>query len=659
MRLRPIIIAAGSVAGGAVILLIAGFVLLRSMDLDSYRPEIIARVKAATGRELAIGGDLGVGFSHGLVIHADRLSLGNAAWGSRPQMLTLARIDAHLALLPLLRGQFQITRLTLHGVDLLLESNASGTANWMFGAHPASGTPSPIDVRSVVIESGQLGWRSAGASLQLAELTLAAEMDGDRLQIKAGGRVGDEQLALSGRIPSPPAWGNERPWDFDLRLTALGGEMTATGTLQRDPPGLSPALSLRAKRLNIAGLARLAGKSWPPLPALDMAFDLSRDGGGWRVTNLTARAGNSDLTGEMQLTPDSVPPQLSASLTSQRIDLAALSPEIGKSVQKTPAQEGEGSAAASPSTGFGALRTLNGTLKWRVAELTGPGRGLQNVQLDGHLEAGRLTLSPLQADTIGGGRLQGRLALDASKDAPEWSLGVTLRRTPAAALLGPEHASLIEAPLDLDLNLNTRGASQQRIASELAGHARLLVNKGRARLKTIDTLVGGLSTLTGQLMERGTDDAQLNCIVADFTIDRGVAEANVLLIDSAVSTVRGDGHVDLGAGKFDLTFTPHPKKPTLSVAVPVHVRGPLLEPEFTADREGSIMKLIGVASLFVYPPAALATLGELGDSDNECLKLMQGGSAAQQSDSTIDKVQKGAMGAVDSIGRGLDKLFGR
>ena len=77
-------------------------IIPNGIDLNAYRPAILAKVKAATGRELRIGGPLEIGVHKGLVIRVNDLALSNAPWGSRPQMLTLGRAEAQVALLPLL-----------------------------------------------------------------------------------------------------------------------------------------------------------------------------------------------------------------------------------------------------------------------------------------------------------------------------------------------------------------------------------------------------------------------------------------------------------------------------------------------------------------------------------------------------------------------------
>ena len=305
-----------------------------------------------------------------------------------------------------------------------------------------------------------------------------------------------------------------------------------------------------------------------------------------------------------------------------------------------------------------ALQALDLSLRLRLARATAWNYSLDDVRIDAELNSGRLAVKPIQARITSGGETKGGIELDTVATPPRWTGDLSLRGMPATALLGPLQSSLIDAPADLRFKLEARGNTLQSMAGTLSGHARLLVHEGRAQLREIDALVGGLSTITGQLLERDAKDARLNCVIADFPIERGVATTNVLLIDSAASTLRGDGQVNLGTETINLTFTPRPKRPTLSVAVPVHVRGPLRQPEFTPDRTASLTKLIGVAGIFVYPPAALATLGDLGTASDGCADLMRGGTPADTPDSVIGTVKQGVMSVTDGIGQGLKKLFG-
>src|SRR5258708_22178971 len=123
------------VIGGAVILglLAAAFAYLATIDFDRYRPLLAEEVKAATGRDFVIGGRLDLKLSLTPTLAVTDLHLANAAGGSRPDMMTIERLEAQIALRPLLSGELLVTRLVLVGADILLATDAHGRGNWVFG----------------------------------------------------------------------------------------------------------------------------------------------------------------------------------------------------------------------------------------------------------------------------------------------------------------------------------------------------------------------------------------------------------------------------------------------------------------------------------------------------------------------------------------------
>ena len=658
MHTRTVVKVAVFLLAVFLLVLAAAYFMLRGVDLSAVRPEIIAKVKAATGRDLQITGDLEAALHQGLSIRAHQLALGNAEWGSRPEMLKLGYVEAHLALLPLFLGEVRVKRIDLHDVDLVLETDASGRGNWEFEPEASGDAHAVGALPSVRIKSGRLTWRGTGGKGQVplifTELALAADVGRDELGFQGAAHLDDNRVEFSGRLPTWTSLASGSPQDVTLRLRLGAAEVKCSGTLRQAPWGLSPRLNLRAAELDLARLGQLAGRSLPPLPKLDVTLELSRDAGGWQVDNLAAVAGKSDLAGELRWLTASGGPKLTATLVAQTIDLTELIPLSDMETTGDTAQ-----AAVSWEPLLDALDEVDGEVQVRAGQVVAWDMVLADARVDGRLDAGVLSLKPIEANLSGGGRAEGHLELHAGAQPPAWDLVLSLRRLPAGALLGPKRASLIDAPVDLDLDLQAKGASLHRAVQNLAGDARIAVGPGRARIGRIDTMVGGISTLTGQLLAKGSDEAQLNCAIANFTILQGVATADVLLIDSAVSTVRGDGRVDLVTQDLDLTFTPHAKSPTLSIAVPVHVRGPMRQPEFTADRRASLTKLLGVAGLFVYPPAALLALGDLGGSGNACIELMRE-NAAPQGEGSGDSSgrQEGEGGVMEGISRGLKRLFG-
>ena len=96
------------------------------------------------------------------------------------------------------------------------------------------------------------------------------------------------------------------------------------------------------------------------------------------------------------------------------------------------------------------------------------------------------------------------------------------------------------------------------------------------------------------------------------------------------STLVGTGTADLRNETWDVKIKPKPKRATLNAATSIVVTGPFNDPNVTLGKIGVLKKLAGAASLFVFPPAAVAGLGELGSGDNVCIKLIAGGGAQKE-----------------------------
>jgi uncharacterized protein involved in outer membrane biogenesis len=120
--------------GGLLFLVIvAAGITLRKFDANELIGPIQQHVRDATGRELTIrgGAELKLSLEPKLVI--DDVALGNAAWGASPQMLTAKRIEAQVALLPLLRRRVDVVRFALIEPTISLETDGKGNGNWQIG----------------------------------------------------------------------------------------------------------------------------------------------------------------------------------------------------------------------------------------------------------------------------------------------------------------------------------------------------------------------------------------------------------------------------------------------------------------------------------------------------------------------------------------------
>jgi uncharacterized protein involved in outer membrane biogenesis len=637
---------------GAVLVLIVGLAWwLPRIDLSALRPQISEAVEQATGRRFALGTRIELGFEKGLVVRLHDLALANADWGSRTDMLTVEEARGRLALWPMLSGQLVIEGLSLQGVDLLLERDDAGQLNWVFvtAAPRADGPLSLPQIRALTISGGRITWRPGdGSRLVLDGLDLDARDDMSTLNVDADAALGGESLRFTGRLDSPQRWSAGEPITLSGQLSGPG-ELAFEGRLGTGVEALL-RLDIDIGALDPGALGRTIGISLPALPPVDLSGRLSRQDRTWRIEGLDLSTGTSEVAGELTLVEDVPRPRLEGRLHAKRLDLDELLDTLAPGPEPTPAETPD-----EPRHRI-VLPDVEADLDLTVDHLVAGGRSVEELALTAELADRQLRLSALTAH-LDGAPLSGQASLSTTTPTPRWQLTLAARGLPVGWLLGPGNAAWVTAPADIDLDWTARGNSPAQILGALDGSFRLVIGAGRARLGAMDRLVGGLSTLTGQLLEKGSDDARLNCAIADLAFDDGVAQTRVLLIDSAASTVRGDGRIDLGRQSVDLTFTPRPKSPTLTVAVPVHVRGALSAPSFEPDQTSTLKRLLGVASIFVYPPAALAGLGDLGERGDACASLLQADKPTPETPGAVEQVTNDVGDAFEALGRGLRGLF--
>ncbi|MBP0444917.1 AsmA family protein [Roseomonas sp. SSH11] len=270
-RLRPWLVALGLLVIGLPLAAYGAiWVALRS---DAVRPRVEAAVEAATGRRFTLGA-LTIRPALVPTIGIENPVLANPPGFSRPEMLRARRIEAELALIPLLSRQVELRRLALVEPDLLLEIGPEGRGNWEMGRQrpEAPGTapaappadpdqPFGLAVDAVTIERGRVTWRSPGHEevVELPRLTLR----GTERSILAEGQAvlrGVTATVNGGTGPLAVLLaGGPGEWPFQAGLSAPGLNVEASGSL---------ALPFRPDgwRLRLAATADSAARLAPLLP---------------------------------------------------------------------------------------------------------------------------------------------------------------------------------------------------------------------------------------------------------------------------------------------------------------------------------------------------------------------------------------------------------
>lgn len=297
-------------------------VFVATFDAEAWKPRLESAVEAATGRALTLGGPIAVKPALIPTVTLEDVALANAPGGSRPQMLTVRRVEVRLALLPLLSRRIEVRRLVLVEPDLLLETDAQGRPNWVF-APPAAATPEPtappteaareasarlgIVVDALRVDRGRVTHRDgqSGATRTVGIPSLEASVPADG-PMRLAATVVHEGLPIDLRAETGPLAGltsPDQPFPIRATATAEGLRLAAEGALARPAARAGWRFRVHASVADLARLAPLLPPDAPQPPPLhnvsveaEIAEPASPDGPlPVAVSALTLRVGESDL----------------------------------------------------------------------------------------------------------------------------------------------------------------------------------------------------------------------------------------------------------------------------------------------------------------------------------------------------------------------------
>ena len=326
-----------------VAVLVGAITVVMNIDFNRYKDLIAEKVKEATGRTLVIDGDIKLELSLSPSLAVDGVKFENAPWGSRPQMATVDKFSAQVALLPLLTKTVKVNHVLLSGVDILIERDAKGRANFEFesaAANPATAPkesaksapaaasddlPIPV-VWKVLIENTKLTYIDAAFGqkhiLLLDKISLAGDgprepvdmsfaMTVDGQPISGGG-----QLGALGALTDPA-----KAWPLKLDVEAGGAKVAIGGRIQ-DAAGVSGLdLTLAVSGQSFATLSPLAGAPIPPIGPYSISTKVR---GGLRAAIELADIAKGTIDGQVRLDGSRATPAFAVMMTALKIDLGKL-----------------------------------------------------------------------------------------------------------------------------------------------------------------------------------------------------------------------------------------------------------------------------------------------------------------------------------------------
>lgn len=632
-----------AVLGGVVVLLlVAVAIAVRTVDVKEFIGPIQQRVKTATGRDLEVRGgiDLKLGLQPKLVL--DNVTLSNAPWGKQSNMLAAKHIEATIALLPLLRKRFEVTRFKLIEPTIALETDASGKGNWEFPALPAAAhgsTPAPSGgtlggfvVGDLDIADGAATYRDGKTGETTSILIEALSVHARDLQSPISGsfrgKVNDTAVALEG--------------DFGPLEQALG---------QRWPYPVAVHGQIGAKKASLG-------------------TQVSVQGSVVRLDELKLGSGSSTLAGKVAVLTGGARPKLTFNLDAPTLSAAdfALPVKVAAAAKGAPHSK---YLFSEEPIDIAALKQVDaeGDVTIGALMLAG-GEHLDHVQIKLTLVGGKLDVPVLAASTMGG-TLSGHMQIDASRATePALTLHAEARNLDLGALLAAAGVKreLRGGKTEIKADVSARGASPRQWASSasgnvlaVAGPATLVNPKGSTDVP-LDRLLQAVNPF------RSVDaTTELHCAVVRLPLKDGMASVDrSIAVETSKVGATASGTLDFRSETLDLSIKPQIRR-GIPIAVPqvaslVHFRGPFASPSVGVDATAAAATIASLGAA-VYT-GGLSIVGEsllaktAGDSGSPCQIALGRGGAENTAAAKPAPGTNPAATATETIGKAVGHLFG-
>jgi uncharacterized protein involved in outer membrane biogenesis len=645
---RTALVILGS-AGALVLLLLIGVaIVVATIDPSRFVAPLAGRIKSETGRTLKVQGPVEMRVSLTPKIVLPQVAFENAPGSKAPDMLTAKRVEAQIALLPLLSRRFEVLEFRLVEPVITLETDASGKGNWEFaapgsaatGAQTPSGAAMALGIGNFEIRQGTLTYRNGASGKTthavIEHLTLRARDMKSPVAVDFLGSIDDVPVALAGDLGPPDQWiAQQWPYPVAVKGEVDGAPVKLTTKIVK--AGTTTTLDeLAFSYGSITGTGRVRSTLEGARTRVAMALD---------IPSLSL----ADLpTFKTRGTPASAsptPPAASAPAGHWIV------PDTPLPLGVLAAFDGEGSLT------IGELKLRNGQQVSRVtAEFSSA-----DAQADIKVSAGALLGGSLRAELHVDGRRADAPAVRLQANAQELDL-------PKLAAAGGIAREIRGGKVRATIDVTGRGTTPHRVASTMDGS--ILVVSGPATLgRTTTQEQSAVAQIAGALDPfRGVDAAtELRCAVFRLPVNNGVARVDrSIAVETGKVAGSASGTLDFRDETLDLSVQLQTREgiqvDLAQFAHLVRIRGRFDKPSVAIDAEKSAQMIAKLGALGAkgggLEALGRALIAPATETSAPCALALSGKAPreavpAQRAQAVPD------IGLPQDLGKALGKLLGR
>ncbi|MBS0418623.1 MAG: AsmA family protein [Proteobacteria bacterium] len=641
---------------GSVVLILV--LVLAFMDWNWFKHPIERIVSADTGRTVTIAGNLNVHiWSWTPTVVVNGLTLGNPPWESNRPMARIERLEIHLKLLPLLKGDVILPRVALFKPDVYLHQDEAGRANWTFEnkaptKEPASKPTKLPAMRDLLIQDGKLQIVDEMRKLKVDGTIQAHEQksqaDPTPFRIEGHGTINDQPFEL--HVAGGPLVNldPEHPYPYDLDITAGDIKVASKGRVLKpfDLSGMEADVALSGK--DLAEGYYLTQLALPNTAPFDLRAHIARNGLRFTVTDIAGKVGESDLHGKLDIDATRKRPSMTGELVSDQLrmkdlaqSLGGKTPKGGNSLDAKAEQAAAAKQAAEPAKApnpnallfpdahlqLARVRAMDADVHFRAKSIEAGTVPFKKVAFRVKLDDGVLALDPF-AFEMPQGRLSGNAKIDARMDVPKVHIDARIKDIQLDQLKGkaPDAQPPLSGVMQARMVINGSGDSVHRVMSDANGTFTVILPNGEVRSAFAELTGINVAKGLGLLLTKADDKAPIRCGVAQFNIRDGIMSAQNITFDTQNVVIKGKGDIDLGPESLNLEIKGEPKKFRFTrLRSPIEVKGHLKKPSVGLNvgdtaKQGAVAAALGT---LVTPLAAVLAFVDPGlAKDQNCAQMI-------------------------------------
>lgn len=626
--------------------------LLTIADWNLLRGPVAGVASAALDRKVTIAGDLDVDiWSRYPRIQAEKITIANPAWAGEGDTISIDRLRTRVELLPALVGNFRIVELELQKPRFLFLREADGRATWQF-RKKTPGKPMNLPaIREFRISDGFLRIVDKRrklvfeGSLQSSE---AGEGEAREFRLLGEGQLNGEKFLGDVRGGPLVHINRKEPYAFNGQITAGATTARVNGAFDRPFDFSAYSVDLDVTGPDLADLYYLTGLTLPNTPPYHLKGALRRSVQQYVLNNISGRVGDSDLAGVIRVDRSRPRTFLDADLRSRALDFDDLAVVLGGPPSTAPGETASADQRAEVAQmnaqrrllpdaklDLTRVRNMDAKLVYRAASVKTRYLPLERFALNMSLKDGVLIGDPVSF-ALPRGEIRATVRIDAQRDTPDVDADIRLTRARVEDFLAKSpQANAIAGSLEARAKLRGRGLSVREVAAVADGQVTLIVPQGEIREAFAELLGVNVTRGLGLLLTKSPRTTEIRCAVANFRAERGVLNAQSIVMDTGVVLTQGSGSISLRDETLDLTLKGAPKEPRLfRLVAPIRVRGKLIDPQLGVDLDNAIGQG-GVAAALGAVFAPLAAIlpfvnAGLADDANCSALIAQAASAGRQ-----------------------------